>query len=275
MSGLHLLHPPSLGAPRPVAGGAEDGGPERSGPEVTLAAVYAHPLPRAGRDAWVRANLVTTLDGAATGDDGSSRSISARADLRVLVLLRSLADVVLVGAGTARAESYGRVTVRPALAARREATGQGRAPALAVVTRSGRLPEGLLEVPERPSDSGSVLVVTCLAAGEAALDRLRARLGEDAVVVAGDGDVDVTDALSQLVSSGMRRVLCEGGPALLHAVAAADALDELCLTTSPLLVAGDGPRALVGPALQRRLRLATLLHSEDDGVLMARWTVER
>ena len=276
--GVRLLHPPSLGAPRllegPAAGGAQVGEAEDD-----LARLYAHELPSPGRAAWVRANLVTTLDGAAAGADGSSRSISGPTDLRVLVVLRSLADVVLVGAGTARSEGYGPLGVRPALAARRAALGQAAAPVLAVVTRSGRLPDELLEAAaddDRSAGGSRVLAVTCSAAGDSALDRLRSGLGDDSVVVAGDGEVDLSAAVADLGRRGLRRVLCEGGPSLLRDVVAADLLDELCLTTTPLLVAGGGPRALVGEALVGRLDLASLLLADDGGgTLLGRWTVRR
>ena len=274
--GVRLLHPPSLGAPRPLEGPAT-GGARASDPEDDLARLYAHELPSPGRAARVRANLVATLDGAAAGADGSSRSISGETDLRVLVLLRSLADVVLVGAGTARSEGYGPLAVRPALAARRAALGQGPAPALAVVTRSGRLPEELLGGAGRDAAGAPrVLVAICAAAGRGALDRLRSSLGDDAVVVAGDDDVDLAAAVAALAARGLRRVLCEGGPALLRGVVAAGLLDELCLTTSPLLVAGTGPRALVGDALVEELDLASLLLADDGGgTLLGRWTVRR
>lgn len=268
---VRLLHPPSLGAPRPVAGGAGVWDPDDD-----LARLYAHDPPSSGRAARVRANLVTTLDGAVAGADGSSRSISGPTDLRVLVLLRSLADVVLVGAGTVRTEGYGPLGVRPALAARRARLGMAPSPVLGVVSRSGRLPDRLLAVPRTDDGEPRVVVLTCAAASPAALQQLRSRLGDDAVVVRGDEDVDLSAAVDDLASRGLRRVLCEGGPALLRDVVAAGLLDELCLTTSPLLVAGAAPRALVGDALVERLELASLLLADDGGgTLLGRWTVRR
>src|SRR5665647_1342020 len=77
-----------------------------------LAVAYAYPQ-LAAKQSWVRANFITTLDGAAAGDDGRSGSINTGTDRDVFGLLRALSDVVLVGAGTARVEGYRRVTVRP------------------------------------------------------------------------------------------------------------------------------------------------------------------
>ena len=230
--------------------------------EPVLADLYAYP---GGSSRWVRANMVSTLDGAASGGDGRSGSINTPADFRVFVLLRALADVVLAGAGTVRAEGYGLPRARPALAARRRSAGQDDAPLLAVVTRSGRVPtdQGLFGA-ERPT-----LVVTCRAAGDETLARLRDLAGDRHVIVAGDEDVDVSAALDALGERGFRRVLCEGGPSLLGAVAAAGCLDELCLTWSPTLVGGDGPRVVHGPPLTAPMTLAHLLHADDT--LLGRW----
>ena len=109
-----------------------------------LALAYAYPQLSA-EQTWVRANFVTTLDGAATGDDGRSGSINTGADRDVFALLRALCDVVLVGAGTARAEGYRRAVVRapwlklrqgrPAHHRRRRSDGRPHAPTADRVTR--------------------------------------------------------------------------------------------------------------------------------------------
>ena len=90
-------------------------------------------------------------------------------------------------------------------------------------------------------------------------------------MVAGDAAVDLAAALDTLTERGLGRVLCEGGPSLLAAVAAAGRLDELCLTLAPQLVGGDGPRVLNGPDLGVSLSLAHLL--EQDSVLLTRYVV--
>jgi riboflavin biosynthesis pyrimidine reductase len=233
--------------------------------EEALAGLYAYPPPPYPRGHWLRANMVSTLDGAASGSDGLSGSINSAADFRVFVVLRSLADVVLAGAGTVRAERYGPPKARPALAARRTAAGQPPTARLAVVTRSGSVPgdQHLFD------GEGSALVVTRAAAGASALARLRDLAGQDGVVVAGEDDVDIPRALDALAERGLRRVLCEGGPSLLGAVAAAGALDELCLTWSPRLVGGDAPRIVHGPPVDVPLTPAHLLHA--DGTLLGRW----
>jgi riboflavin biosynthesis pyrimidine reductase len=236
--------------------------------EATIQAIadlYAYPDPLDHRG-WVRASMVSTLDGAASGHDGRSGSISAPPDVAVFGVLEALADVLLVGAGTVRAEGYTARKPRPEFADRRAAAGQAPAPALAVVTRSGFLPAdtGLFsgEVP--------TYVVTT---ADADLDRLRGLAGAEHVIVAGDEEVDVVDAVGALASRGLRRVLLEGGPKLLGAALAAGRVDELCLTWSPFLVAGDAPRIALGPDAALTARPAHLIAADD--LLLGRWLVQK
>ena len=226
--------------------------------EAALAALFAEP-----RTPWLRANMIATLDGAATGADHRSGSINDPADLRVFHTLRALADVVLVGAGTVRAESYRPPrTPEPFLAARRR-RGQPDHPALAVLTASGDIPVATL------TDGPPPWVFTT--DGAAHLDRLQRHLPPERLHVS-NGTLDVAAAVSTLVAAGLPLILTEGGPHLLGELVAADVVDELCLTWSPQLVGGSAMRVLAGadwllPA--RQARLAHLLHA--DGVLLGRW----
>lgn len=233
--------------------------------ESLLAALYAYST---GGDTIVRANMVATVDGAAYGADARTGSINTAADFRVFVLLRALSDVVLAGAGTVRTERYDLPRVRHSLGAVRSAAGaRGERPRLALVTRRCHLPEdqGLFDG-DRPA-----LVLTCESADRAAVARARSLAGSDAVLVAGETDVDLSVGLAWLRSLGLLRVLCEGGPQLLTALTGAGLLDELCLTWSPSLVGGAAARVLTGVPLEVPLRLEHLLHGE--GSLLARWTV--
>ena len=235
--------------------------------DADLDAAYAWPG-HPGREPWLRANMVMTADGAARSPDGLSASISSDADRRVFGRLRGLADVVLAGAGTARAEGYRPAKVRAELLERRRSSGQTDVPAIALVSRSLNLDldSDLLARPAVRS-----LVITCAASDPGR----RTRVAEVAdVVVAGDSTVDLVAAVTQLRERGLARVHAEGGPHLLADLAAADLLDELLLTVSPLLAGGSYdagspiPRILDGVALTsapRGLRLHHLL--EDDGSL--------
>jgi riboflavin biosynthesis pyrimidine reductase len=228
-----------------------------------LALAYAYPQLSAGQT-WVRANFVSTLDGAATGDDGRSGSINTGADRDVFALLRALCDVVLVGAGTARAEGYRRAAVRAPWLNLRQ--GRPAHPTTAVVSRSGDVPPGLSHARE---SSGEVLLLTCERAGAEAVDRSRRTLGEDHVIVRGDESVDLSAAVDALAARGLCRVLCEGGPHLMRDLTASGRLDELCLTIAPTMVAGDHPHITAGAALTADLVPRLLI--ESQGTILGRW----
>lgn len=243
---LHVLHPqgrPSL-PPDPT--------------EQALGELFDEP-----RSRWVRANMIATLDGAATGADHRSGSINDPADLRVFRTLRARADVVLVGAGTVRAEGYRTPQTPEPLRAGRRDRGQPDHPALAVLTASGDLPVALL------ADDPAPWVFTTSDAAH--LDRLSLHLPPERLHVH-DGVLEAATALETLSAAGLGRVLTEGGPHLLGELVAAGLVDELCLTWSPQLVGGSAMRVLAGTAWlvpARPARLAHLLHA--DGVLLGRW----
>lgn len=230
---------------------------------AALAELYAYP-----RERWLRANFVSSADGAGFLD-GRSEGLSSEDDRRLFGVLRVLADVVLVGAGTARTEGYKPARRREALAALR--AGRPPTPPIALVSRALKLD---LESPlfaDAPADARTI-VITC----EAAPPELRASVARVAdVIVAGGEAVDLTEAAAALAGRGLGRVLCEGGPRLLTHVAAAGLLDELCLTVSPLL-AGPGPHRITegAPFSPRPMRLAHVL--ESGGFLFCRYlTISR
>jgi len=228
--------------------------------DAGLAELYAYPEPR-----WLRANMVASADGAGYLDD-RTEGLSSPADMRLFGVLRVLADVVLVGAGTARIEQYKPARRRPALAALR--AGRPPAPPIALVSRKLDLDFASPLFTEAPEDARTI-VITCASAP----DGRRAAAAKVAdVIVAGDRVADLTEALSALRARGLGRVLCEGGPHLLGEIAAAGLLDELCLTVSPML-AGPGPdRVTAGaPFPSRPMTLAGVL--EDDGFLFCRYLV--
>ncbi|WP_328301425.1 pyrimidine reductase family protein [Streptomyces sp. NBC_00435] len=227
----------------------------------------AYPYPPLGTDGhWLRANMVSTLDGAGQ-HDGRSQPISGESDMRIFGTLRALADVVVVGAETVRQEGYGPARARDAFAARRSAAGQGPAAVIAVVTASLDLD---FSAPLFTSPSAPTLVLTGAAAPA---DRVAAATAAGAeVVVAGDGaGVDPARAVRELADRGLRRQLTEGGPRLLGQFVAADALDELCLTISPMLTAGDAQRISDGPSVTVPHRLAPACVLEEAGFLFTRY----
>lgn len=222
---------------------------------------------------WVLANMVASVDGA-TALDGVSGGLSGPGDKEVFSALRGVADVILVGAGTARTEGYGPPRTGAERRAERRARGQTPYPRLALVSRSLDLDpadELFAAAPEPP------IIFTVSGADPARRQALTAVADVVALdAAAGDATgeaeagVDLARALGELRTRGASVVLTEGGPNLLGQLVAGGLLDELDLTLAPKLVGGGSPRVAHGRAeLTSNLDLAHLW--EADGLLLARY----
>lgn len=207
---------------------------------------------------WVMANMIASVDGAYTVD-GTSGGLSVPGDREVFHALRGLADVILVGAATAREERYRRPAAVPAAARTRSGRAQAPVPLLVVVSRSGRIPtdqpfldgDGPEPILVHPQD-----VLPDLPAGVVTMQ-------------CGTGGVDLHELMRRLRHDGHRWVLCEGGPGLLGQLHRADLLDELFVTVSPNLVGGHDVGLLgSGDAVERPVRLHRLW-TDDTTALFA------
>ncbi len=202
---------------------------------------------------WVLANMVAGVDGS-VAIDGRTKEMSSEADRALFHHLRTLADVILVGAGTIRDENYG--PHRPK---------DGSAPnPIAVVTNSVQLD---LTSPFFTEAVARPIILTSERAPQDAVRR--AREVADVRIVGADR-VDVGLAVDSL--GGV--ILCEGGPSLLAEVLLADRLDELCLTLAP--VAGGDPGRIVADTLSGHLVRFTLGSVvEGDGDVFLRYLAVR
>jgi len=213
---------------------------------------------------WVLVNMVASLDGAITIGERSG-GLGGRADKAVFSALRAVADVVMAGAGTVRAEGYGPARASDATRSARRQRGQKEVPQIAVVTRSLELD---LASPLFTDAERRTIVITCTTADA---DRKVATAAVADLVVVGDTEVDLRAALAELRQRGVEVVTCEGGPHLNGDLLLADLIDEWNLTLSPLLVGGDAGRSSRGPypLLPAAMQLDRML--EDDHFLFTRW----
>jgi len=193
---------------------------------------------------WLRTNFVTTLDGAAHDVRGVTASLGGDTDTALFAHLRTLADVILVGAGTTRIENYGPKSSAPiAIASRR------------------------LDIPERLQVPG-VIVVTTEDAPADRVDELTAA-GVD-VVAHGEVTVDWRAVVATFAARGWFKINCEGGPSLHGELVSQGLVDDLCLTIAPVLTAGDAPRiAHSRLPVAENMRLAHAVPVGD--VLFTRW----
>ena len=205
--------------------------------QVTVREAYGVERPRPDGRPWVGVCMVASIDGS-TVVDSNSRGLSSKADQEVLLTLRDLADVLIVGAATVRIEGY-----KPP-----RKTGQR----VGVVSRRGDV-----DATADLFTSGAGFLILPEDAPTTSLDSVRAGIGE----------LDLSGALAKL---DVAFVQAEGGATLNGALAAADLIDEMNLTISPQIAAGDGPRVTGGAAqVSRRMRLTHVL--EEDGFLFTRY----
>lgn len=234
-----------------------------------LAARYAYP--DGLRGCFVRANMITSADGGATSG-GKSGQLGGAGDRALFAALRELADVIVVGATTARVENYSGVQLGAAARLARQQRGQSEVPPIAVLTRSGRLDHDakLFHLSE---------VAPLILTSSGAAEDTRQRLGRVAEVIDASGadpdSVDPDTALAILAERGLLRVLAEGGPATLGLFGAHDLLDELCLTVAPTMVGGTASRIVTGPVdVRSALQLRHAL-TDAEGYLYLRYARER
>jgi riboflavin-specific deaminase-like protein len=236
---------------------------EETSPEELAAGLRLHKLAPADRP-YLVVNMVSSLDGEATLD-WRTKGLSTEVDRRLFHHLRTQADAVMVGAGTAREERYGRMTKNDEL--RQKRVNEGFVPDALAVVVSGRLdlPSDLplLNDPEQ-----RVVIAT--------------RSEETLPGVQGDVEYARTgDDLPRLMAylrerHGVRSVLCEGGPTLNSFLFAAGLVDELFLTMNPKVVGGEAALTIVaGRELVEPVELDLMSVAEAEGELYTRWRVRK
>jgi riboflavin biosynthesis pyrimidine reductase len=216
---------------------------------------------------WLRVNFVSSVDGAVT-IEGKSGGLGGDADRRVFDLLRTLCDVVVVASGTVKTEGYGAMVLDEESVSVRVAAGLAPQPVFAIVSGSLDLDPAsdiFTKAPVRP------LVITHSSAPLAANAAL-AKVAD--ILVCGEGSVDPVAMVAAFAERGLMRIHCEGGPSLFGSLLAANVVDELCLTVSPLMAGGDSGRIAKGELPEpRAMSLAGILRSEDT--LMLRYLLRR
>jgi riboflavin-specific deaminase-like protein len=208
----------------------------------------------------IAVNFAATVDGRAT-IAGVSGPIGSSTDTAMLAGLRTRFDAVMIGAGTMRAERYGRLVPSQERRERRERIGLPHDPLMVIL--SGRL-DLPWDAPLFTEGAGRVLIFT---ASEAEPPETATSLR----VVRHDAFVDLGRAMRELRHErGVRALLCEGGPGLHGELQGAGLVDDLFLTIAPKLAGGQAPRILEGElAAVAPLRLEWLL--EQEGELFVRY----
>lgn len=211
-------------------------------------------------DLGAAAMMVTSLDGSASLD-GLSGGLSSPVDQMLMDVCRSVADVVVVGSATLKAEGYGALKVSQDSMAWRRQHGLSDHPVLAVVSGSLDLD------PAAPFLADTSIPALILTGSTAPRHKVEALQEVAEVVVVGEGPhVDPVRAHRAFAERGHRRIQCEGGPGVLTLWYTAGRIAQLNLTVAAAVAGGDAGRILAGRhAPARRTELRQVLH--DDSVL--------
>lgn len=211
---------------------------------------------------WLFCNFAMTVDGQAT-IDGRSGTIAGKADSELLMALRNRVDAVMVGAGTLRAERYGRIVPDPKARELRAEMGLSEDPIAVIVSGHLNLP---WEIPLFSDLGGPVIIFTN---SRASVPETSAEL--TTVRQPGDG-VDLAEMMIHLREDlGVKTVLCEGGPTLHGHLWREGLVDELFVTVGPRLAGDEGPEIVSG-SLERPIDLELVgLLKDSEGSLMCRY----
>ena len=206
--------------------------------------------------------MLTTLDGAIAGADGLSGSISSATDRLIFSEVRRLADAVLVGAGTIRAERYNPLKAKPEYQEARAAAGLQPASVVVIVSRTLDLPwqDPLFH----ESSQQPIVLTTTHDSSSHELNRAQAHADVQQIP-----DLEARTIIGAMHARGLSRIVCEGGPSLLTQMAAADLIDEYDITLAPIL-AGNGHGIVNGPLGEvKRLHLAHAI--TDEGFVFTKY----
>ncbi len=217
----------------------------------------------------VSLNMVSSVDGRATLC-GRSAPLSGPGDRALFHALRAPADAILIGAGTLRAERYGRLIGADDALALRARHGLPQQPYACVVTTTLALGA---DIPLLADPTARIVILTGapaeLPAAAASVDYIRPERGTV---------VDLAASLIELRGRfAVEKVLCEGGPHLAAGLLAAGLVDELFLSLSPTVAGeprtGSPLRILAGAELDPPVGLELLAVHESDSQLFLRYGV--
>ena len=223
---------------------------EETGARAQIVELY-----RPSREPFVRINLISSVSGSAGGTDGTSETLSNPVDRTILGVIREHGDVVVIGAQSLRAEGY--------LLPRRVP--------LAVVTSSGNLAgHGT-----GPTGATGNVIVVC---PPSAVDRVHETSGDMSIEIltidTPDGRLAIADIIEALAARGLTSIVCEGGPGLAAQFLEAGVVDEVCLSTSPVINGSALPVFGTDDTDQTALRIDQLMVDDASGIY-ARWGVIR
>lgn len=216
----------------------------------------------------VHVNAAVSADGKLSSRRREQIAISGPADFDRVDRIRAAADAVLVGVGTVLADDPHLTLDEEDRRVQRLQDGRSGNPARVVADSRARTPADARIL----DDDAETYVLVSEAAPEADVTELRGAGAE--IITAGSERVDLSAAFEQLESTGVDRLMVEGGGEIIFSLFDADLVDELTVFVGSILVGGrDAPtladgEGFVDPDAFPQLAL-TGTELIDDGVLLS------
>ena len=221
---------------------------------------------------WILLNMVNSVEGFISFE-GKAAGLSGPADKNIYQIIRGLADIILVGAGTIRTENYKAPrTPEGTLAEFRESRNQEKRPRIAVISGELNLdPEMGLFAENHPEDKPPLIY-----SKNASLEKNGSLFSSSAEVIGFQEDeLNILKIVENLSKQKAKIVVCEGGPSLNAHLLAADVIDEFCLSISPRAVGGE----ISAPLLEQPVDSPTALSLDriilEDEFLFCRYLTVR
>ncbi|MDJ1370465.1 dihydrofolate reductase family protein [Gulosibacter molinativorax] len=194
--------------------------------------LYSPPRPH-----WVRMNMIGSLNGRVTGSDGTSDSLSNRADRRILSVIRRMSDAIVVGAETVRNERH--LSTKPTW--------------LCVVTASGNLTGHRIS----EADAAESVLVCCPPDARGEVERTMPGAQIQALEPQG-GRIALEEVIAALRERDLHQIVVEGGNRLISQFLDEGRLNEICLTQAPVFAPNEAtslPGSVAGTKFERELLL--------------------
>jgi riboflavin-specific deaminase-like protein len=215
-----------------------------------------------GRRPFVAVTFAMTVDGKVTTRNYAGVDFTSREDKARLIRERAVGDAVMVGYGTLERDNVRLGIPNAELRAQRIERGQAAYPIRVIISNRGRINPALNIF---QTDFSPILIFSTIRMPQKTQRELREKA---TLHLSESPTLDLRWMLQQLREDyDVKRIACEGGPALFRSLLELDLVDQLNLTIAPFLFGGRKAPTLTGidPAFLPRSVRCSLTEMEVVG----------
>lgn len=215
-------------------------------------------------------NSAMSADGKISTWQRKQVRISGATDFDRVDQLRATSDAVMVGIGTVLADDPSLTVKSAQRKAERKAKGLKENPIRVVIDSQARTP---IDADIFKKGEGQRIVVI---SSSAPYERVEALMTKARVIISGESKVDLPDAMEQLHSLGIRRLMIEGGATINWAMLSSGLVDEIYTFVGNIIIGGKASPTLVdgeGFADTSTLPLELISAENIEAGVLLKWKV--